>query len=194
MISSRAAGLALAGAGGKTLALAAAMENRGTLLGCDTDRGRLSRLPQRAARAGVTIAETLLLNPGREAEALANWQGKADAVLVDAPCSGTGTWRRNPEGRWRQSPRELEKLGILQARLLDIAAELLRPGGRLVYAVCSLLDAEGADQVSSFLARQPMFRTSLPELAAGSARGSGIRLSPYQDGTDGFFVAQLLRL
>ena len=183
-----------AGAGGKTLALAAAMENRGTLLGCDTDRGRLSRLPQRAARAGVTIAETLLLNPNREAGALSAWHGKADAVLVDAPCSGTGTWRRNPEARWRLSPNELEKLGLLQARLLDIAADLLRPGGRLVYAVCSLLDAEGADQVSSFLARQPMFRTSPPELAAGSARGSGIRLTPYQDGTDGFFVAQLLRL
>lgn len=183
-----------AGAGGKTLALAAAMENRGKLLACDTDRGRLSRLPQRAARAGVTIAETLLLNPGREAEALAGWHGKADAVLVDAPCSGTGTWRRNPEGRWRLSPRELEKLGILQARLLDIAADLLRPGGRLVYAVCSLLDAEGADQVSAFLARQPMFRTAAPDLPAGTARGSGVRLSPYQDGTDGFFVAQLLRL
>ncbi len=187
-----------AGAGGKTIALAAAMENRGTLLACDTDRGRLSRLPQRAERAGVTIAASLLLNPNREAEALSAWQGpngaRADAVLVDAPCSGTGTWRRNPEGRWRLTPRELEKLGILQARLLDMAADLLRPGGRLVYAVCSLLDAEGPDQIAEFLKRHNNFRASPPTLAAGSPRGSGLRLTPCHDGTDGFFVARLLRL
>ena len=180
-----------AGAGGKTLALAAAMENRGTLLACDTDRGRLSRLLPRAERAGVTIAETLLLDPARENAALAAWQHKADAVLVDAPCSGTGTWRRNPEGRWRLSPRELERLRILQARLLDIAARLVRPGGRLVYATCSLLDAEGPDQIAAFLARNAAFRTDPPLMEAGLPRGSGIRFTPYQDGTDGFFVARL---
>ncbi len=180
-----------AGAGGKTLALAAAMDNRGTLLACDTDRGRLSRLPQRAARAGVTIAETLLLNPNREAGALSNWQGKSDAVLVDAPCSGSGTWRRNPEARWRLTPRELERLGQLQARLLDLAASLVRPGGRLVYATCSLLDTEGADQIAAFLARNAAFRADPLALPAGLPRGSGTRFTPYHDGTDGFFVARL---
>jgi 16S rRNA (cytosine967-C5)-methyltransferase len=90
-----------AGAGGKTLALAAAMGNAGTLIAADTDRGRLSRLRPRAERAGALVAETVLLDPGRELEALTKWRQSADAVLVDAPCSGTGTWRRNPEARWR---------------------------------------------------------------------------------------------
>ncbi len=99
-----------AGAGGKTLALAAAMNNAGTLIAADTDRGRLSRLRPRAERAGALIAETVLLDPNHELEALAAWLGKADAVLVDAPCSGTGTWRRNPESRWRLAPADLERL------------------------------------------------------------------------------------
>jgi 16S rRNA (cytosine967-C5)-methyltransferase len=183
-----------AGAGGKTLALAAEMENRGTLLACDTDRGRLSRLMPRAERAGVSIAETLLLNPGKENSALADWRGKADAVLVDAPCSGTGTWRRNPEGRWRLSAREMEKLTLLQARLLDVAASLVKPGGRLVHVVCSVLDAEGADQVSAFLDRHQGWRADELHLSAGSPRGAGIRLTPHHDGTDGFFVARLIRV
>jgi 16S rRNA (cytosine967-C5)-methyltransferase len=183
-----------AGAGGKTLALAAAMENRGTLLACDTDRGRLSHLPQRAARAGASIAETVLLNPNREGAALTDLFGKADAVLVDAPCSGTGTWRRNPEGRWRLNTRELERLTVLQARLLDLAATLVKPGGRLVHVVCSLLDAEGADQISRFLTRNPGWRADTISLAAGTPRGAGIRLTPHNDATDGFFVARLIRV
>jgi 16S rRNA (cytosine967-C5)-methyltransferase len=183
-----------AGAGGKTLALAAAMENVGTLLAFDTDRGRLSRLMPRAERAGATMIETKLLNPMQEEKALSPWHGKADAVLVDSPCSGSGTWRRNPEGRWRLGKAELEKLTQLQARLLDLAAGLVKPGGRLLYATCSLLDAEGPDQVSAFLARHPEWRADPPILTAGSSRGSGLRLTPYHDGTDGFFVARLLPL
>ncbi len=183
-----------AGAGGKTLALAAAMENRGILLACDTDRGRLSRLPQRAERAGVSIAEPLLLNPNREAASLGDWQGRADAVLVDAPCSGTGTWRRNPEGRWRLTAQELERLTLVQARLLDLAATLVRPGGRLIHVVCSLLDAEGADQISRFLEHHSGWRADTLALAAGTPRGAGIRLTPHNDGCDGFFVARLIRL
>lgn len=184
-----------AGAGGKTLALAAQMDNRGVLLACDTDRTRLSRLPPRAGRAGVGIIETLLLNPGNEAQSLIPWRNKADVVLVDAPCSGTGTWRRNPEGRWRLTERELARLVLLQARLLDLAASLVRPGGRLVHVVCSLLDAEGADQIAAFLARNKGWRaaTSL-NLPAGQQRGAGIRLTPHHDGTDGFFIACLERL
>ena len=181
-----------AGAGGKTLALAADMDNRGAILACDTSRERLSRLGPRAQRAGVSIVETVLLDPGREAEALADWRAKADAVLVDAPCSGTGTWRRNPESRWRLSEAELERYVALQARLLDIAAQLVRPGGRLVYVTCSLLDAEGARQIEAFLERSPGWQARIPDVPAGSPRGQGMRLSPFQDGTDGFFIARLI--
>lgn len=178
-----------AGAGGKTLALAAAMDNRGRLIATDTDRARLSRLEPRAWRAGVTIAETRLLDPGREAEALADLAGQADAVLVDAPCSGTGTWRRSPEGRWRLTPDQLARYAAVQARLLDLAASLLRPGGRLGFVTCSLLDVEGAGQAAGFLARHPDWSAQELHLAAGTPRGPGVRLAPGRDGTDGFFVA-----
>jgi 16S rRNA (cytosine967-C5)-methyltransferase len=182
-----------AGAGGKALALAAAMDNQGRLLACDADRARLSRLMPRAERAGVTIAETRLLDGGREAAALADWAGRADAVLVDAPCSGTGTWRRNPESRWRLTPAEVARLAALQQRLFDLAATLVRPGGRLVYVVCSLLDAEGADQVAGFLGRHPAWRAVAPALGAGERRGDGLRLTAQFDECDGFFVARLER-
>ncbi|RJY08753.1 RsmB/NOP family class I SAM-dependent RNA methyltransferase [Aurantiacibacter aquimixticola] len=182
-----------AGAGGKSLALAAAMANDGTLLASDTDRRRLSQLGPRAERAGVTVAQTLLLDPGREAEALAEWQGRADHVLVDAPCSGTGTWRRNPEARWRLTPEELEKLTALQARLLDLAATLVKTGGHISYVTCSLLDEEGAGQIDDFLARNTGWRADLPELPLGTAHGQGIRLSPAHDGTDGFFIARICK-
>ncbi len=183
-----------AGAGGKSLALAAAMENRGRLVASDTDRGRLSRLAPRAARAGAAIIETRLLNPGRELDALSDLAEAADAVLVDAPCSGTGTWRRNPESRWRLNPQQLERYASLQSRLLDIGASLVRPGGRLVYVVCSLLDAEGSAAIEAFLGRQPGWQADCPELGAGGRRGQGLRLSPFRDGTDGFFIARLTRM
>ena len=183
-----------AGAGGKTLALAAAMAGRGQLLAADTDRTRLSRLAPRAERAGAGFIKTLLLDPGREHQALSDWQGRADAVLVDAPCSGTGTWRRNPEGRWRLSEAQLARNVALQVRLLDLAAELVRSGGRLVYVTCSLLDEEGGDQAEAFLSRHPDWRADPPILSAGVARGPGIRLSPWRDGTDGFFIARLFRM
>ncbi len=182
-----------AGGGGKTLALALAMENRGTLLATDSDRSRLSRLMPRAQRAGVTIVETRLLDPGRERKPLADWAGSADVVLVDAPCSGTGTWRRNPEARWRLTPARLAKLVETQARLLDVAAALVRPGGALVHIVCSLLDAEGADQASAFLARHPDWAAAPLALPAGTPHGAGMRLTPLSHSTDGFFVAKLVR-
>lgn len=182
-----------AGGGGKTLALAVAMENRGALLATDSDRPRLSRLMPRAERAGVSIVETRLLDPGREAEPLADWAGTADVVLIDAPCSGTGTWRRNPEARWRLTPARIARLVETQARLLDVGAALVKPGGALVHIVCSLLDAEGADQVQSFLARHPDWVAAPLALPLGTPHGPGMRLTPLSHSTDGFFVAKLLR-
>ncbi|MDT0508264.1 RsmB/NOP family class I SAM-dependent RNA methyltransferase [Novosphingobium sp. MMS21-SN21R] len=181
-----------AGAGGKTLALGAAMANRGTLLACDIDRARLSRLPDRASRAGVLV-ETRLLNPGRELDALSDWAGRADAVMIDAPCSGTGTWRRNPEARWRLDAKALARYHAMQANVLDIGAKLVRPGGRLTYVVCSLLDAEGADRISAFLKDNPEWDDALPALPAGCAHGHGWRLTPLRDATDGFFFATIVR-
>jgi 16S rRNA (cytosine967-C5)-methyltransferase len=182
-----------AGAGGKTLALAAAMENRGTLVACDTDRARLSRLAPRAERAGAIIAHTVLLDPGRELAALAAFEGRADAVLVDAPCSGTGTWRRNPEARWRLGEAQLARLVETQRHVLDVAAALVRPGGRIVYATCSVLDREGAAQAEAFLARHPGWSAAMPAIPAGTPRGAGLRLTPAWDSTDGFFIARLAR-
>ncbi|HEX8384393.1 MAG TPA: RsmB/NOP family class I SAM-dependent RNA methyltransferase [Sphingomonas sp.] len=182
-----------AGGGGKTLALAAMMGSQGAILACDTDRGRLQRLPPRAERAGVTIVETRLLNPGRELEALGEWRDGADCVLIDAPCSGTGTWRRNPEARWRLTPARLERLVATQAHLLAVAAELVRPGGTLVHVVCSLLDAEGRGQVQDFLSAHPGWTADRPKLGFGRPHGLGLRLTPAYDRTDGFFVARLKR-
>ena len=182
-----------AGAGGKTLALAADMGGTGRLLACDTDRARLARLAPRAARAGAAGIETRLLDPGREAGQLADLADAADVVLVDAPCSGTGTWRRNPEARWRLTPARLDRLVALQRRLLALAATLVRPGGALVYAVCSLLDEEGADQLAGFRAAQPDWHVKPPFSGVGTERGDGLLLTPGGDGTDGFFVARLER-
>jgi 16S rRNA (cytosine967-C5)-methyltransferase len=181
-----------AGAGGKTLALAAQMGGRGRIIACDADRARLSRLAPRAMRAGVATVDTRLLDPGREADALADLRSAADLVVVDAPCTGTGTWRRNPEARWRLTPARLERASATQARLLDVAAALVRPGGRLVHIVCSLLDEEGANQAAAFLRRHPDWRSEPIALLAGVAHGQGWRLTPAADGTDGFFVAAFL--
>ena len=180
-----------AGAGGKTLALAAAMAGRGRLIACDIDRARLSRLAPRAARAGATGIETRLLDPGKEAAALADLDARADTVLIDAPCSGTGTWRRNPEARWRLTPARLERLMATQTALLDIGAALVRPGGALVYIVCSLLDAEGRAPIADWLARHPGWSAEPLHLPRGMAHGPGVRLTPSRDSTDGFFVARL---
>jgi 16S rRNA (cytosine967-C5)-methyltransferase len=180
-----------AGAGGKTLALAAAEPNA-RILATDTNRTRLSRLPPRAERAGAPI-ETRLLNPPNELAELSDCRAQADLVLVDAPCSGSGTWRRNPEGRWRLTPERLDRLIALQQRLLDIGAELVRPGGRLVYAVCSLLSREGAGQIERFLIRHSSWIVQETGITAGRSDGAGVLLTPGHDRTDGFFVARLGR-
>jgi 16S rRNA (cytosine967-C5)-methyltransferase len=179
-----------AGAGGKTLALAAEMANQGHIIASDTDRGRLSRMRRRLERAGVGVVEPRLLDPGREREMLADLRGAADLVLVDAPCSGSGTWRRNPETRWRLTPERLDRVVALQAQLLDLAAELVRPGGALVYAVCSLLAEEGRGQAGAFGVRRSAWVSEPVTIAGGRAAGWGHMLSPAHDGTDGFFVAR----
>lgn len=180
-----------AGAGGKTLALAARLSNEGTLVACDTDKRRLGNLAPRAQRAGAYIDHTVLLDPNRELEALTQWVGQANVVLVDAPCSGAGTWRRNPEARWRIDHGELDRLTKLQDQVLDIAAQLVHPTGHIVFVTCSLLDAEGADRIEAFLTRHGGWEAPPIGLPAGSKRGKGMRLDPYHEGTDGFFVAML---
>ena len=180
-----------AGAGGKSLALAAAAPDA-EILAVDSNRMRLSNLPARAERARARI-QTLLLNPPRELEELAERRGAADLVLVDAPCSGSGTWRRNPEGRWRLTPERLDRVIALQQRLLDIAAELVKPGGRLVYAVCSILSREGAGQIDRFLERHSSWIRDETPIRGGRVDGAGRLLTPGHDWTDGFFVARLGR-
>lgn len=180
-----------AGGGGKTLALAARLGNAASIVAADTDKRRLGNLAPRAARAGAQIDHIVLLDPTREMRALGNWAGKADHVLVDAPCSGSGTWRRSPEGRWRLDPAELSRLNALQGHVLDIGSYLVRSGGSLVFVTCSVLDAEGTDRITAFLTRHPGWRTDALSLQVGRAHGTGWRLDPLHDGTDGFFVACL---
>ena len=180
-----------AGAGGKSLAIAAAAPDA-TILATDSNRARLSKLAPRAMRAGARI-ETRLLNPPHELDELSDWRGSADLVLVDAPCSGSGTWRRNPEGRWRLTPQRLDRLIGTQQRLLEIAAELVKPSGQLVYAVCSLLSREGSAQIDRFLHHRSSWISQETPIAAGRSDGAGRLLTPGHDRTDGFFVARLRR-
>ena len=180
-----------AGAGGKSLALAAAAPGAG-IIASDTNRARLSQLAPRATRAGALI-DTRLIDGGREAAQLADLDGKCDVVLIDAPCSGSGTWRRNPEGRWRLTPERLDRVAKLQARLLDIAVPLVKPGGALVYATCSILAREGAGQAEAFLGRHSSWAAQDVPIDGGRRDGSGRLLTPAHDATDGFFVARFRR-
>ena len=180
-----------AGAGGKSLALAASAP-AAQIIASDTNRTRLAQLLPRAERAGAHI-ETVLLDGGREAAQLADLEGQCEVVLVDAPCSGSGTWRRNPEGRWRLTPERLERLVKLQERLLAIAVPLVKPGGALVYATCSIIRAEGADQARNFLGRHSSWLVQDVPFEGGRADGPGRLLTPGHDATDGFFVARFVR-
>ena len=144
---------------------------------------------------GNAARKYLIETPKRSVYSIKRLMGRglADLVLVDAPCSGSGTWRRNPEGRWRLTPERLDRVIALQQRLLVIAAELVVPGGRLVYAVCSLLSREGAGQIEDFLARHSSWISQETPIAAGRLDGAGRLLTPGHDHTDGFFVARLGR-
>ncbi|MEP2102135.1 MAG: RsmB/NOP family class I SAM-dependent RNA methyltransferase [Parasphingorhabdus sp.] len=183
-----------AGAGGKTLGLAAQLPDDARIIAADTDRGRLSRIEPRLRRSGARNIVTVLLSPNKEEEALGPFKGKCDLVLVDAPCTGTGTWRRNPELRWRMTSKRLDQTTKLQARLLELASNMVAPGGRLVYAVCSLLDAEGGDQAEAFLKNHPKWRDIEVDLPIGRPYRKGTLLTPYQDGTDGFYFTCLEKL
>lgn len=185
-----------AGAGGKTLALAAAMQNRGQIVACDVSAPRLDGAVRRLRRAGVHNVERHLVEPGDKW--LKRRAGTFDRVLVDAPCTGTGTWRRNPDARLRLTPRDLAELIAKQAGILDTAQTLVRKGGRLVYATCSLLEEENEAQVSAFLLRHPAFDViplprawPLPSPVPNS--GDFLSLTPARHGTDGFFTAVLER-
>ncbi|MBY0339026.1 MAG: RsmB/NOP family class I SAM-dependent RNA methyltransferase [Acetobacteraceae bacterium] len=189
-----------AGAGGKTLALAALMGNSGRVTACDVNAPRLEGASKRLRRAGVHNAETHLLTPGdRWAKRRA---GSFDRVLVDAPCTGSGTWRRNPDARNRTTRSDLEELTAKQGEILAMGAQLVRPGGSLIYATCSLLPEEDEAQVDAFLHQRQDFRAvPLAEAWAraglsGEAPGPGphLLLSPARHGTDGFFCAVLDRM
>lgn len=191
-----------AGAGGKTLAIAAGMNNKGRVVAMDILETRLDRSAQRLRRAGAHNVERRAL--GENAKWLKRQKRNFDRVLVDAPCTGTGTWRRNPDGRWTLAPDDLAELLPKQAAILDAAARLVKPGGRLVYATCSVLPDENERQIDAFLAAHPDFAV-LPvadlwpeavhtEPPAGIGQSPYLRLSPLRHGTDGFFAATLTRL
>lgn len=181
-----------AGAGGKTLAIAMTMENKGHIVACDVSAPRLDGAIKRLRRAGVHNAERHLLEQGDKW--VKRQEKKFDRVLVDAPCTGTGTWRRNPDARLRLKENDLAEILPKQATILDQAQKLVKIGGRLVYATCSLLAEENEMQVAGFLARHPHFtRVKLAAPLPESLHGDALRLSPRANGTDGFFGAVLER-
>ncbi len=185
-----------AGAGGKTLAVAMEMENRGHIVACDVHDKRLDGAVRRLRRAGVHNVEQHLIVPGEK------WAkrraGGFDRVLVDAPCTGCGTWRRNPDARLRLTENDLAELVVKQAAILDTASRMVKPGGRLVYATCSLLPTENEDQVSAFTVRHPDFTVvplaeAWPLETPPPAPGEFLSLTPLRHDTDGFFGAVLQR-
>ena len=190
-----------AGAGGKTLALSAQMENTGQLYAYDTDRMRLRPIFERLKRAGARNIQVL---PAGETAGLQPLDGKMDLVVIDAPCTGSGVWRRRPDAKWRLTPDMLEARLAEQRAVLDEGAPLVKPGGRLAYITCSVLPQENGEQVTAFLTRHPDFdvvpwreawAATVPVAAPDSADGSEetLLMTPLSHGTDGFFVALLQR-
>jgi len=181
-----------AGAGGKTLALAAEMANQGQIYALDIDGRRLERAAPRLAKAHVgNVRSRALKGPGDAW--LKRQAGRFDRVLIDAPCSGVGAWRRNPDARWSRGQPPLETLLPLQADILRRAAKLVRPGGLLVYGTCSLLPDENVRQIERFLAETPDFRLDPPAEFPAPLTGDFLELTPARNGTDGFFAAWLRR-
>lgn len=183
-----------AGAGGKTLAIAATMKNKGRILAFDTAEKRLDQIHKRLARAGVNNVQTHVLRDERD-PFLKRHVGSADWVVVDAPCSGSGTWRRNPDLKWRFTLDDLQEVKAVQQRILDSAQRLVKPGGKLIYITCSIFPDENVHQLKQFLAHNPSFRVDAPgkmwqkHTHAIDGVGPVLALSPHKDGTDGFFAA-----
>ncbi len=192
-----------AGAGGKTLALAAAMENKGQLYATDDDKRRLAPIHDRLARSGARNVQ--VRTPKSVGTELDDLAGRIDLVLIDAPCTGTGAWRRNPDAKWRIRPGALEIRTKEQAEVLERAVPLLKAGGRIAYVTCSVLDEENGAQVRGFIARHPEFSIVPPRevaqaiaraddfLAAALVSDEGLLMTPRRTGTDGFFVSLLQR-
>ncbi|MFT3961218.1 RsmB/NOP family class I SAM-dependent RNA methyltransferase [Propionivibrio sp.] len=186
-----------AGAGGKTLQLGAMMHSQGRLYAFDVAEKRLARLKPRLARSGLSNVHPARIDSEHDVK-IKRLAGKLDRVLVDAPCSGLGTLRRNPDLKWRQTPESVAELAAKQASILRAAAGLVKPGGRLVYATCSLLDAENDGVVDGFLAEHPEFApVSAQDVLSGQGiaveTGARLRLAPHRHGTDGFFAAVMER-
>jgi 16S rRNA (cytosine967-C5)-methyltransferase len=193
-----------AGAGGKTLAMAAAMENHGQIYATDTDKRRLAPIHDRLQRAGAHDVQ--IITPRADKDMLADLKGHADLVLIDAPCTGTGAWRRNPDAKWRVRPGALAERLKDQAEALDHAAALVKPGGRIAYVTCSVVDDENGGQVRAFLARHTGF-SIIPPAEVTHALGEraflfrravkmsdeGLLMTPRRTDTDGFFVSVLRR-
>jgi len=191
-----------AGAGGKTLALAAMMQGKGRLIATDHDKRQLAPIHERLSRAGIHNADVRV--PKGDADPLVDIKASADLVLIDAPCTGTGTWRRNPDAKWRMRPGAIEVRLKDQAEVLDRAAGLVKPGGRIAYITCSVLPPENGEQVRAFVERHPEFAVVPPEQTASvlwdkaeefaqAALSSpeGWLMTPRRTGTDGFFVSVL---
>jgi 16S rRNA (cytosine967-C5)-methyltransferase len=183
-----------AGGGGKTLALAGVMDNTGQIYAYDADARRLTDTIRRAERAGV---RNLQVRTPVKPDALKGLDQRMDLVFVDAPCSGSGSWRRHPDTKWRLTPQALERRTADQDAVLDQAVRFLKPGGRIVYVTCSVLPAEDEDRVTAFLARHPQFEprpaSDDPALTRWLTPEGFLRLSPRNSSTDGFFVAVLAR-
>ncbi len=180
-----------AGGGGKTLALAAAMERKGRIVAMDNDAKRLENGRKRYKKAGLAdIIEVRALSDERHRKWLKRQKEKFDIVLTDVPCSGSGTWRRNPDARWQSFGPSLEELIEIQAEIIDKAAKNVKVGGRLVYATCSLFQSENEDQIEKFLKKHPEFEVEAidEKLSIGSPY---MRLTPHRHETDGFFAAIL---
>jgi 16S rRNA (cytosine967-C5)-methyltransferase len=193
-----------AGAGGKTLALAAAMENHGQIYATDSDKRRLAPIHERLERAGARNVQ--VRTPKGTGDVMADLENRADLVLIDAPCTGTGSWRRNPDAKWRVRPGALEQRRKEQALALDRAARLVKPGGRIAYVTCSVLDNENGVQVRDFLARHGEFALVLPTIVSDALgeraflfrravlmSDEGLLMTPRRTDTDGFFVSVLAR-
>jgi 16S rRNA (cytosine967-C5)-methyltransferase len=193
-----------AGAGGKTLALAAAMKGRGRIFASDFDKRRLAPIHARLERAGAGNVE--VRTPKGDIDVLADLLHSADLVLIDAPCSGTGTWRRNPDSKLRMRPGALEVRVREQIEVLDRASGLVKPGGRVAYITCSVLAEENQEQIRMFAARHPEFAVVPPDAADGVlaampaefadavyVSSEGILMTPLRTGTDGFFIGVLRR-